>query len=462
MTGGLIGIMCLLVFLFFAWLMLSGRLPALLALPLMAVSIGLIGGIPGQEILSDVLGKGAVRLHVAFTTAMFGAMLAQLLTKTGITRQLIRWTAEYAGDDPFILGLTLTGLTALLFTTLGGLGTVIMLGTVILPIMLSVGIPAATAGGLFLMGINLGGLFNLGNWQLYKEVLNIPQNQIMNFVLPFGAMMGMIAIAFLAWELKKIKRSSLLWTGFLFFFASFLFFLFKRFPSLPDSKPFFLLAFALFTLFFFVQRLRKPQNEAPWSALLTPFVPLFLVLFFGWDILPAFMGGLLYGVLTTWRKNGINLLTSSIFEGASTSIPAVVLIMGIGMLLNAVMHPKVAQAIAPLLARVVPGHALFFVLVFALLAPLTLYRGPLSLWGMGSGLVGILMTTGLLPPPAIMGMLLSVGQIQGICDPTNTQNVWTANYLSINTGEVLRKTIAFAWLAALAGLIMTAFRFLPW
>ncbi|MGE5708336.1 MAG: citrate transporter, partial [Bacteroidota bacterium] len=202
-----VGILCLLVFLFLAALMISNKLPALLALPLMAVGIALVGGIPGQEILSDVLGKGAVRLHVAFTTAMFGAMLAQYLTKVGITRQLIRWTAEYAGDNPFLLGLSLTGLTALLFTTLGGLGTVIMLGTVVLPVMVSVGVPAATAGGLFLMGINLGGLFNLGNWQLYMDVLKIPQAQIMGFVLPFGGLMLGMLLLFLAWEMKRSSKA---------------------------------------------------------------------------------------------------------------------------------------------------------------------------------------------------------------------------------------------------------------
>lgn len=457
-----VGILCLLVFLFLAALMISNKLPALLALPLMAVGIALVGGIPGQEILSDVLGKGAVRLHVAFTTAMFGAMLAQYLTKVGITRQLIRWTAEYAGDNPFLLGLSLTGLTALLFTTLGGLGTVIMLGTVVLPVMVSVGVPAATAGGLFLMGINLGGLFNLGNWQLYMDVLKIPQAQIMGFVLPFGGLMLGMLLLFLAWEMK---RSSKALFGLLFVLLASLagialFFLGKHFPSIPHFREIGLILFSLFTLGCFLHRWHHPEIEAPWYSLITPFVPLLLVLGFGWDILPAFMGGLLFGVLATWKKNGINTLTQAIFEGTATSVPAVVLIMGIGMLLNAVMHPKVAAAISPLLTSVIPGKALPFVLTFALLAPLTLYRGPLSLWGMGSGLVGILMNTAILPAGAIMGMLLSVGQVQGICDPTNTQNVWTANHLGVGTGEILKKTLPFAWLAAIFGLVLTAARFL--
>jgi hypothetical protein len=55
---------------------------------------------------------------------------------------------------------------------------------------------------------------------------------------------------------------------------------------------------------------------------------------------------------------------------------------------------------------------------------------------------------------AIMSMLLSVGQLQGICDPTNTANIWIATYLNTDTQVLLRRTIAYAWVAALLGLCL--------
>ena len=101
-------------------------------------------------------------------------------------------------------------------------------------------------------------------------------------------------------------------------------------------------------------------------------------------------------------------------------------------------------------------------IIFTLAAPLALYRGPLSLWGMGSGLVALIQKSTSLASSAIMGMLMSVGQIQGICDPTNTHNIWIATYLGTDTQTLLKKTAPYAWLATIAGLCLAvAFKFVP-
>ncbi|MBX9721234.1 MAG: hypothetical protein K2X81_07560, partial [Candidatus Obscuribacterales bacterium] len=171
-----VGLGCFIVFLLMAALMYTRRISALLALPIMAVVIATIGGIPPADILKDVINAGAMKLHSAYATTMIGAILAELINKHGIAKSMVRWVAEFAGDSPFLLGLLMTLVTALLFSSLGGLGAVIMVGTVVLPVMLSLGIPAAIAGGLYLFGINLGGMFNLSNWVLYKEVLNVQQD----------------------------------------------------------------------------------------------------------------------------------------------------------------------------------------------------------------------------------------------------------------------------------------------
>jgi DcuC family C4-dicarboxylate transporter len=202
----LIGLGCFLVFLVFASLMYTRRLSALLALPLMALAIALIGGIPGPEVANQVVNKGALALHNAYTTTMFGAILAEMVNKQGIAKSLIRWVAEFAGDNPFVLGVLLTAVTALLFSTLGGLGAVIMVGTIVLPVMLSLGIPNLAAGGLFLFGISIGGMFNLTNWQLYMDVLNIEKESIIGFVVPFAGIVATLVVIFLAVQLGRLKN----------------------------------------------------------------------------------------------------------------------------------------------------------------------------------------------------------------------------------------------------------------
>lgn len=462
------GILCLAVFLVMALLMYGRRISALLALPIMAFVIALIGGVEPKAIVKDVLSAGALKLHSAYTTTMFGAMLAELMNKHGMARALVRWVAEFSGDNPFLLGVLITAVTALLFSTLGGLGAVIMVGTIVLPVMLSLGIPALGAAGLFLFGISLGGMFNLTNWQLYTDVLKVEQQTIVSFVVPFSLVLCFVVLLFLTMELKDKRNWKMLVAGGLLLGAAYP--LLSAFsPAAGASKEPLALSYQiagggmLMLLIWAAVRQARNAVDLPGVALLTPVVPLFFVLAFHWEIIPSFMLGIAYGVLTTWRKQSINLLTRSIIDGVSNVIPAVLLMMGIGMLITAVMDPHVSEAIAPIIKAVVPVHALPFVLVFTFISPLALYRGPLSLWGMGSGLVSLVLKVTTLSAASIMSMLMSVGQIQGVCDPTNTQNIWIANYLQVDTQAILRKTIPFAWLAVVAGLTLAVVKgYVPW
>lgn len=59
-----------------------------------------------------------------------------------------------------------------------------------------------------------------------------------------------------------------------------------------------------------------------------------------------------------------------------------------------------------------------------------------------------------------MAALLSVGQIQGVCDPTNAHNVWIANYVGTDVQQILRRTIVYVWVAAAVGLVIAATLFL--
>ncbi len=467
----LVGIACLAVFAVMAMLMYSRRISALLALPVMAILMAILSGIPEKEILSDVINQGAIKMHAAYTTTMFGAVLADLMNKQGIAKSLIRWVAEFSGDNQFVLGLVMTLVTALLFSTLGGLGAVIMVGTIVLPALLSLSISSVTAGALFLFGISLGGMFNIAGWALYMDVLHLDPSSIISFVVPFAAIIALIVVTFLVVELRNWRN--------LKYLALALIVEFFAFPILsqradtptaakavtaadPVASSIVSAIFVGLIILAVVRHVRKEEEGISGLALFTPITPLILVLVCHWDFIPAFLAGITYGVLTTWKRDSITVLTRSIIDGISSVIPAVVLMVGIGMLITAVRHPNIASAIEPIVKQVVPTTAIPYVVIFTLAAPLALYRGPLSLWGMGSGLVALIQKSTSLASSAIMGMLMSVGQIQGICDPTNTHNIWIATYLGTDTQTLLRKTAPYAWLATIAGLCLAvAFKFVP-
>ncbi len=480
------------LFIVMALSMFFRLLPALIALPVMAFVIPLIGGVSLNDTVQLVIGQGALKLHNAYTVALFGSMLSILLQKTKVAESFIKKGAELSGDNPWIIAVIMLCLITMLFTTLGGLGAIIMVATVVLPIMSSVGIGSMTVVGIFLIGISMGGTLNAGNWALYIDVMQLSLSQIRSFALIMFALTFVTAIAYVTVQLYrdghvlKLKRI-ILTTVTIFVLIGAGVYLYFHLPASAQmaisrsistlglvlkyasaALVLFLFAASLFRL---IQGKRNRASEIFWAAYFTPIIPLFLILVFSMNFIAAFICGLVYGFVSTYQKGSLNLFIQSILEGGGVVMPAVVLMLGIGMLLNAIMgpggewavsHPQgwpVLNLLQPLMARIIPQNELYFVLVFGPAAPLALYRGPLNVWGMGYGLAAIFLASGM-NPAAVMGLLMAVGPVQGISDPTNTHNVWLANEMQLDVQKVLWNTIPYTWALAVIALIVAAALFM--
>lgn len=476
------------VFLFIAFLMFLRKIPAIIALPLLAVTLPLIAGVRFDDIIKYVIGEGTLQLHSAYTIAMFGSMLSVILQKTGVAESFIKKGAELSGDNPWLIAIIMLTLIILLFSTLGGLGAIIMVATIVLPIMASVGIGQLTIVGIFLFGLSIGGTLNVGNWAVYRDVMKLSQNQILSFALIIFFIAFITAVAYITIQLykdgvelnlKKIGINttiffvfiSLLSYSYVFLLPNWLKSLLVFFYSSLTTIFYYLIALAIILLFLLAfYRAVKGKNEhitdVHWCTYFIPVIPLFLIMLFSFDFIAAFVVGLIYAFISTYKKRRLNLFIRSIFEGGGVVMPAVVLMFGIGMLLIAIMGPAsykdtwpVLKLLKPLLEFIVPSNAWQYILYFSFAAPLALYRGPLNVWGMGYGIAAVFLASGL-NPAAVMGLLLSVGQIQGISDPTNTHNVWLANEMKVDVQKVLYNTLPYTWIIAIAGLIASAYYFM--
>ncbi|MFB3895706.1 MAG: hypothetical protein ACE14V_05320 [bacterium] len=375
-----------------------------------------------NDLLKVVIGEGSLRLNEAYTLALFGGMLAIFVRKKGIAEAIIRIAAELAGDRPMIVAIIMMLVTAVLFITLGGLGAVIMVGSIIFPIMLSLGTSPLVAAGVMLIGICAGGSVAPANWVFYQNTIGVPTEMTKLFSFKIAGIYLLIGLIFIILGLRK-KNMQYYWAA--------------EIPAEPVAKP-----------------------KVGVLAMLTPLVPIILVLVFKTPFFAAFLAGLIWGLITTWEKGAIKSFTQSMFEGAESVLPAVLLMIGIGMVLKAVTLDTVKAYLQPLLSSIIPHSRWTYLIIFSILAPLALYRGPLNVWGMGSGLAGIMLATGTLPPPAIMGLFISVGAIQGVCDPTNTHNVWIASYLGVDVITITKKLIPYIWALAIIGLIISAISYI--
>jgi hypothetical protein len=479
----------LLVFLGFVVLMFLRKIPALLALPLLAFFIPLISGVNIVDIFTFVLGNGATRLSEAYTIAIFGSMLSIMMQKTGVAESFIKSGAELSGDKPWAISMVMLMLIILLFTTLGGLGAIIMVSTVVLPILASVGVGPVTTTGIFLTGLSIGGILNVGNWAVYTQVLKLQVDEVQSFALIMLLIMFVIAVVYITIQLyrdghdinfKKIVGYTLglALTGFVIYYIygslsqNIRESVDELLSIIPTILKYGVGAGIGFLVLMSIIRLftSKGDEKVNFTAYFIPIIPLFLILVFGINFIAAFIAGLIYGFLSTYRKSSLNILIRSILDGGAVVMPAVALMLGIGMLLNAVMGPPAAMMesfkdgwpvlllLKPVLVAIKPESAMGYVLLFSIAAPLALYRGPLNVWGMGYGIAAIFLAGGM-PAGAIMGLLMAVGQIQGISDPTNTQNVWLANEMKIDVQKILWNTLPYTWVAAVLGLLAAAMIF---
>lgn len=411
------------VFLVFAVLMYTKRLSAILALPLMALLIALLPA-PGKplEALTLVFGTGAPRLAAAMMNAVFGAILAHVVYTSGIAETIVKKAAELAGDRTLPVAVVMTLATAICFVALTGLGSVIMVGTLVLPIMTGVGLRPLAAASMFLLGVSMGGLWNVANWGFYRDTLKVPIEVISSFATSNGVILIVAGLAYVVWNARATRTA---W-------------------AMPATAP----------------HLGRTA-AVPAAALLTPLIPVVLLLGFkyganvNFDINAALAIAAVYGALTTNARGIVNTITGAITEGIKNVAPVLGLMIGIGMAVTALTSKPVTDVMTPMLKGIVPASPLGYVLFFGLLSPLALYRGPLNLFGLGAGVGAIL--TGILPPHLVMAALMCTGMVQGVCDPTNTHNAWTAGFTQTDVNDILKQTLPFVFVAVLVALAVIGF-----
>ena len=408
-------LLVLAVFLVFAVLMYTRRMPALLAVPAMAVLMAFVAGVPAAGV-GDIVVKGASVLASVYVTVILGAMLGRVTLDTGIAKTIVNFAAEFGGEQPMVLALLLCAVVAVLFVSLSGLGAIIMVGSIVLPIMMTTGVPRKIAATLFLMAFALGFIFNLVNWKFYIQLFGVSQQQMYGYALVLAAIDLLAMLVYAAVSFSRMR------------------------------------AYATWA----VRAERPAEKGVPWYALVTPVLPIVLFYTLHWDPVLSFGVSAVYGALTTRPSRAIPTLAAAAIKGVEDVAPAVVLFIGIGMLFTATKEPAFVAAMQPLANAQALRNPLVFVAIFGVLSPLALYRGPLNPFGVGIAIFTVLLGAHALPAVVLVAAIMAVVQVQNVCDPTNTANVWVANYTGVHIEEITRRTLPYQTAVAIAACIAVA------
>ena len=302
-------------------LMVTDKINAVAALPLMAIVLCLIVRVPVKTIMNEVVGSGIAGLSGAIFSTLIAAVLGEVIRKTGIAEKLIRSAAEMGGDNPYFMAILCFLACAFCFIGLSGVGAKIMLGLIVFPIMLSVGVPKVIAAFVMLAGTSFGYFMNVARWTFIGNLVGLEagdpliKNTAVMLLVP-----GIIISVILIVVGIKVKGPVFSWAA--------------------EKKS------------------STRQDSAPLYSVFAPVIPLILVMAFKWDVNTALIAGIIYAVLCTqWKvrfKGSLDLINKAAFDGFANVSVTIVIMMGIGMVLAAAKQELLLAPIQELLTRVVP------------------------------------------------------------------------------------------------------------
>lgn len=423
-TAVLIGILLLISYFGLIYFAAKGGnlMLGFLVMAIIWVALGMAGGkITWQIAQTQVFQGGPESWGATAVVVIFGSWFGRVLVETGIAATIIRKTVELGGDKPLVTTVLLSVVTGLIFTSTFGAGAVVAIGVIVLPILLSLGVPKTLAVSSYLMSVGSGMYVNL---VLFKQMQGIFQGfKYDNNYLKFGFVaMGvqlLVIIIMLAVRLRKTAVNHA-WAA-------------------SSSSA------------------NTQSTHVPAIALITPIIPVILAIVFNWQPIPAFIVAVFYALFICGKlksfKETEKIVTKTFYDG----VVDVASLLGFLFILP--MFNKVsgldAYFFKVILGGVMPTSALFLCILFAVIAPLGLFRGPLTVFGAGSATLGILNAIGSFTP-ALLFPLIYIPTITmniSAC-PTQSWNLWALNYSKVSVKDFLKSGVLWAWIICIINTIV--------
>lgn len=357
----------------------------------------------------------------------WGAWFGRVLMETGIASTLIRKTVELGGDRPMVTVALLDIVTAVIFTAMTGAGPVIAIGVIVLPIMMSLGIPKAIAMFSFMEAVAAGIYLNPVNFAQYRAFL-ITTDQMPEYTLGWYAShwgyaaLGIsivVTIILTAIFLKRAKTSHA-WAA---------------------------------------QSRAAEQKDAPLYTLILPIVPVVLKIAFDFSVIGGFVIAgfaalFLCGKMKGSFSENCQLVNKLYYDGVVDTAPLV------GFLLTLPMFNSVATYASPyfkvVLGSVMPKSEMVVCILFAVLLGLGLFRGPMTLVGCGAATLGVLRGVASFSVPflycvfAIPTITVNIG-----CCITQSWVAWGLAYTKVESKDYLKLSIPFAYITGILLYVLT-------
>ncbi|MBE8862998.1 citrate transporter, partial [Enterococcus faecium] len=183
MSDIMIGILLVISFFFMVWYCVKGY-NLMVGFAIMAtvwMGLALVGNTLSPNPAMEGQGVIDVLTHIYTTgpaeyaksilvNVFFGAFFGRVLVDSGIAATLIRKVVELGGDKPRITMSLLCVVTAVIFMSMTGIGPVISIAVIVLPILMPLGISVPVALFSFMGSIMAGIFANIVNFKQYQTI----------------------------------------------------------------------------------------------------------------------------------------------------------------------------------------------------------------------------------------------------------------------------------------------------
>jgi hypothetical protein len=439
----ILGLILILTFLGMVWYCVKGYnlMVGFFIMSILWVVIAFIGNaispnpaMTGQStiaILTNVFQTGPENYGKSIlVNIFFGAFFGRVLIETGIAATLIRKVVELGGDKPRVTMALLCTVTAVVFTSMTGIGPVISIAVIVLPIMLSLGIPSPIAMFSFMGSIMAGIFANIVNFKQYQAIFATANKSYasydFNTYFKFGviaAVVSLVVVLIVANISMSKKKASHAWA------------------ASADAGN---------------------STNAPAISWIAVILPVIGVVVFKLPIILGFIISGLYALLTCGKLKGgmikvSGMLAKQFADGAIDVAPMVGFLLALSMFNNTATY--VAPYFKALLGGVIPQSALVLCIVFAVLTPLGFFRGPLNLVGSGAALLAVVVSVTAWPVQFLYPLFATTTIAPQHIDITQSWVAWGFGYTKVSTKDYMKMSIPTGWII---GIILCIIVFLKY
>lgn len=380
-----------------------------------------LNGLSTMDVITSVFQTGPEGYAKSIlVNIFFGAFFGRVLIDTGIASTLIRKVVELGGDKPKITMILLNLVVALCFTSMTGIGPVISIAVIALPIMQALSIPSEIALFSFMGSIMSGILWNVTNFKQYQGILDgMAKGMFAEPAYSFSqyTKFGIIAMAVAFIVIMTVccialdkKKKSHAWAA-----------------TTPNGAV---------------------KQDAPILSWLAVIMPVVLVSVFKIAVIPAFIISALYALIVCGLFKGgyekvCQMLAKQFTDGAVDVAPM------IGFLLTLSMFSAVAVYAGPYFRAIVggifPTTAIGITCLLAVLIPLGFFRGPTNLVGCGTAIAVVILQVASWPVAFIYPLFSVTTIVPQHLDITQSWVAWGLGYTHVSSKDYMKYTILTGW-----------------